>query len=156
MSSTETNKKHIGLDYLTDIYTDSEIETENPQPLYILYKDTIKTFLYEKLDDLKKGGLVWGYIGAEITIIATLLTTEPSGVWIISGKTIKGVFLALALLLGFLIWLSRNHISWPKSEATMEDLVCELGRRGTIIKPSKKGKPKEPDILVNSDQSTLG
>ena len=148
-------KPNIGLDYVTNIYSDAEIETENPQPLYILHKDTIKSFLSEKMDELNKTGLLWGYIGIELTIAITLLTTDVKGIWLISGQLIKGTLVAFSGIVGFLIVKNIEHIKNPKNEVKMESLVCELGKRGTIVKPVRsQPKLEQKSSLPSSSSAT--
>ena len=45
---TQKNNGSIGTDLLKSLYTNPEITQKNPQPYYIVHKDTMKTFLHEK------------------------------------------------------------------------------------------------------------
>ena len=49
---TQKNNGSIGTDLLKSLYTNPEITQKNPQPYYIVHKDTMKTFLHENKGSL--------------------------------------------------------------------------------------------------------
>lgn len=131
------NKKptlDIGKEYLKNVYTNTNIETKEAQPIYILYRDTIRTFLHETIQTLGLQGRLLGLAGAELTIVASLVTATFTDWHNIKGSLIQSTFIALAIILG--IWIVKDIILWliTRKKCTVNALVDEIGGRGSVIK----------------------
>ena len=124
----------IGMEYLRNIYTNTNIETKEAQPIYILYRDTIRTFLHETIQTMGLQGRLLGLIGIELTIVASLVTATFTDWQGIKGSLIQGTFLALAIILG--IWIVKDIVLWliTRKKCNVNDLVDELASRGSVIK----------------------
>jgi hypothetical protein len=124
----------IGMEYLRNIYTNTNIETKEAQPIYILYRDTIRTFLHETIQTMGLQGRLLGLIGIELTIVASLVTATFTDWQGIKGSLIQGTFLALAIILGILI--VKDIVLWliTRKKCNVNDLVDELATRGSVIK----------------------
>jgi hypothetical protein len=124
----------IGMEYLRNIYTNTNIETKEAQPIYILYRDTIRTFLHETIQTMGLQGRLLGLLGIELTIIASLVTATFTDWQGIKGSLIQGTFLALAIILG--MWIVKDVVFWliTRKKCNVNDLVDELASRGSVIK----------------------
>ena len=129
---------NVGSEYVKKVYAGSNLETEKAQPIYILYKDTIKSFLYEKQNQFGLTSKLLGFLGIEITIITTLFTATFKDFEYVEGKTIQGFFIALFMIFGFFIL--KDGFFWIKNKRKNdpENMTQELGKRGSIIKSPKK------------------
>lgn len=130
-------KPNIGMDYLTDIYRETTVETKDPQPIYILHRDTIRTFLHEKIAMLGVEGKLLGLLGVEATVLATLATATFHEMWHVPGDVVCAAFLLVALWAG--VYIALNTVRWWKTKvySSVDALTDELGARGSLIKPKK-------------------
>jgi hypothetical protein len=137
MSETDTQSEqiNIGSAFLNDIYAEPKLINENPQPFYIVHKDTCKTFLYEMKDKFSLFDRFLAVIGVEFTLIITLVTATFSDFQIIKGDTIRGVFISFALLVGlYLLYLGFKNIA-NINKMSVNKLCDDLGKLSTIIEP---------------------
>ncbi|HEU0188414.1 MAG TPA: hypothetical protein VFQ97_00285, partial [Gallionella sp.] len=74
MARNEKNGIDIGAQFASGIYSNAKLVTNEVQPYFILHKDTIKTFLHEKIELLASQGKLLGLIGIEVSLIASLVT----------------------------------------------------------------------------------
>lgn len=141
------NSGSIGTDILQSIYTNSENTAKNPQPFYVVHKDTMKTFLYENksalsiIDRLLTIGVTF------ITIVITYFTSnfKDTEIFGLEGTQIKGVFLCLSIGFGvYLIYLIVALIkTWNKRNV---DGLCEiLEKRVTVLFQTDKKSPEGKD-----------
>lgn len=139
MSENESPPPGIGLEFVKELYLDCKLEPNEPQPIFLIYKDTIKTFLHEKIGHLALNAKILGLIGIEISILAALFTATFNDVWQIKGEMIQALFIVLFFVLGF--FLARDFKRWwqNRNSLTVDALTDELGRRASIIKSS--GRP---------------
>ena len=138
INSDSENQSNIGLEFIKNLYTDTTLETKEPQPFYILQRDTIRTFLHEKIDLLRIQAKFIGLIGIELTLIISLLTTTFKDIWKINANIIQGLFIAFALII--VVYLAKSFTKWLGVYKTLnvDWLSKDLGERGTIIKSAKK------------------
>lgn len=143
MTKNEKSDVNIGLEYVKNIYTDTSIETMEAQPIYILHRDTIKSFIHEKVNLFGLEGKILGLLGIEVTIITTLLTAtfndwDVIGGRVIKGSDIRGTFNAFAII--FFIWTIYEVWNWVRhsSDLDVDSLVSNLGSRGSVIKPNQE------------------
>jgi hypothetical protein len=128
----------IGMEYLKGIYTNTDIETKEAQPIFILQRDTVRTFLHEKIEDLGLSARVLGYIGIEITLLAALVTTTFNDWLGLKGNVIEGVFIAFFVIIGILVVKDGVVLFKNKDKLTVDELTQDLGIRGSIIRPCNK------------------
>ena len=122
---------------LTDsIYSDTQLEHKDVQPIYILQRDTIRSFFYEKISDMSSESQFYCYLGIAITLLATVITATFTDIWIVKAELIKSTFLILTIY--FIIKLIISGIKWIKTRNSNSPsaLTDELGSRGSIIKPT--------------------
>ena len=141
------NSSNLGLDYLKGLYTNTTLVTKEPQPFYILARDTIKAFLHEKLNLLNKKSLFLTYLGVEVTIIAALLTSSFKDFWFVKANIVQGTFVAFSIIFGF--FTIKSGISSLKylNSLKVDNLTKELGEKGTIIRPNEIN-PSSDNLLV--------
>lgn len=135
---TNGNGIDIGMEYLKGIYTNTDIETKEAQPIYILQRDTVRTFLHEKIEAFGLAARVLGYVGIEITLVASLVTASFNDWMGIKGHVIEGTFVAFAFVIAILIL--KDGACWIKNRVSLsvDALAEDLGGRGSVIKPSGK------------------
>jgi hypothetical protein len=144
MAKTDKPAIDIGREYLNNLYTKTNIETKEAQPIYILHRDTIKSFVHEKLHLFGIEGKLFGLIGVEVTIITSLLTATFNDWNGIKGNLIQGTFVAFAII--FAVWTLKVFFVWfaQHKNCTVDALIEELGGRGSVIK-SNPEKTREVD-----------
>lgn len=125
----------IGMEYLKNLYSGTDLETKEAQPIYILYRDTIRTFLHEKIEEFGLSARFLGFLGIEISIITTLFTATFNDFLKIKANIIQGTFVAFAIIFALLIFKDIKCWWCNKENLTVDELAKELGQRGTIIKP---------------------
>lgn len=143
------NNGKIGIDYLSSLYNEAELVTEKPQPIYILQRDTVKAFLYEKKSTISIVDRFLALLGVEITIIVTLFTATFTSILGLGGENIKGIFICLSLILA--VWLIVTIIKMVQvsSKMSIDAISDELGKLGTIIQP-KQHNDKQIDQETES------
>lgn len=143
MATKNSKNSGIALDFVNGLYSNTEIETKDPQPLFILHRDTIRTFLHEKRLSFGLEARVLGWFGIGITLIITLCTANFKDLFcggdgthpLLPGDTLQGIFFTFTLIImamflfdGFR-WLSAyEHLS-------VDYLTEDLGKRGSAIRP---------------------
>jgi hypothetical protein len=134
------NNGNIGLEYVNTLYNEAELVTEEPQPIYILHKDTIKTFLHEKREVLSIFDRMLAIIGVLLTVIVTLFSATFNDFLGLPGNVMQGIFIVSTIFLS--IWLLITIIKIIKNikSISIDNLCKDLGKRGTIIKPTKNRK----------------
>lgn len=143
MSDSETPPPDIGIEFVKELYTDCKLETNEPQPIFLIYKDTIKTFLHEKIVHLALDAKILGLIGIEISILAALFTATFNDVLNIKGELINALFIAFFFVLGFFLFRDVKRWWQNRKSLTVDALTDELGRRGSIIKSTGKAAAPE-------------
>ena len=140
MSAPDLPPPNIGIAFVKELYTDCKLETNEPQSIYLLYRDTIKTFLHEKVSLLALDAKIFGLIGIEISILVSLLTAKFEDFWIIKGNLIFGTFFAFLIILGVFIAIDAKNWWKARKALSVDALTDDLGARGSIIKSSTKAK----------------
>ena len=132
-------KNNIGTDFLHNLYSEVSLETKDPQPYYIVHKDTFKTFLYEHKDSLNYGDKALGFLGIEVSIIVSLLTCSFNDVIgkeskiIVEGNTIQGFFLCSALVIGgFLLYYGIKWLCNIK-KSSINYMCDELEKKSSLL-----------------------
>ncbi|MFH1872791.1 MAG: hypothetical protein ABIK82_16420 [Pseudomonadota bacterium] len=129
----------VGAEFAKGIYSNAKLVTNEVQPYFILHKDTIRTFLHEKMALLASQGKLLGLIGIEISLIASLVTATFNEWHGIKGPTIEAAFFLSTIAFGILS--VKEFLLWMKSQSscTVDALTTELGKRGAVIE-SKSGE----------------
>lgn len=138
MTNEGNDTLDIGREFMRGIYTNTDIETKEAQPIYILQRDTVKTFLHEKIEAFGVADRVLGYVGIEITLIASLVTASFNDWWGLKGNIIEGTFIAFAIIVAVLIIKDGICCLKNRGNFSVDVLAEDLGGRGSIIKPSGK------------------
>jgi len=124
--------------FTANLYSDAKLVTTAPQPITVLFRDTVKTFLHEKLLLLSSSERLLAYLGIEVTILATLLTAEFKDIGPFKGSLITGAFFAFFIIFLFLL-IKASFFWWNhRKEIAVDALAEDLMQRGTIIKPTDK------------------
>jgi hypothetical protein len=128
----------IGAEVAKGIYSNAKLEHREVQPIYLLHRDTIRTFLHEKVGLFEQKGKLLGLLGIEVSLIASLVTATFNDWKGIKGNVIEASFLVFSLLCGF--YTVRESIRWLKYRNTLsvDALSHELGGRGSVIQPNEQ------------------
>ncbi|UNU87929.1 hypothetical protein [Aeromonas dhakensis] len=126
----------IGMEYMKGIYNNTNVETKEAQPIYILQRDSVRTFLHEKIELIGLSAKVMGYVGVFITLIATLATAEFTDVLGLKGPVVNGAFVTFTIIIA--VVTLREGCAWYKSKSKLDvdSLTEDLGNRGSIIRPT--------------------
>jgi hypothetical protein len=149
-----SKNSNFGIDYLKGLYTNTTLVTKEPQPFYILARDTIKSFLHEKLDLLRQRSMFVTYLGVEITLIAALLTSSFKDFWFIKANIIQGTFIAFSLIIGFFMIKSAITSLRNFKSLKVDSLTNDLGEKGTIIRPIEIKQNDDNLVVINSKYFT--
>ena len=128
MAKNKQSKNKIGTEFLQNLYSDVSLETKDPQPYYIVHKDTFKTFLYEHKDSLSYGDKALSFLGIDISILVSLFTcdfktwTGKENKILVDGKTIQGFFICCALVIG--IFFVYYGIKWIYNFKKTSIILC--------------------------------
>lgn len=143
---TQKTDGSIETKIIQSIYTNSGNIAKNPQPYYVIHKDTMKTFLYENRSALSIFDRLLTICVTFITIVITYCTSnfENTVIFGLEGTQIKGVFLCLSIVFGaYMIYLIYSlKKTWERRNV---DGLCEiLEKRVTVLfqtdKKSSEGK----------------
>lgn len=137
------NNPNIGASLLTDLYEEATVETKDPQPIYVLQRDTIRSFLHEKLGlfGLRERVLAWA--GIELTLVASLVTADFRGFMGLSGPVVQGGFYVFAVIVGILLASDGWKCLSIRKACTVDALTSDLGLRGSEIRPKRKDCQQE-------------
>lgn len=139
MAKNKQNKNNIATGFFENLYSDVSLETKDPQPYYIIHKDTFKTFLYEHKDSLNYGDKVLSFLGIDISILVSLFTCDFRN-WIgnedkilVDGKTIQGFFICCALVIG--IFFVYYGIKWICNfkKSSINFMCSELEEKSSLL-----------------------
>ena len=138
MIKNEKPTINIGETITKSIYSNVKFEHLEVQPIYVLHRDTIQTFLHEKLGLFEQQGKLLGLLGIEVSLIASLVTATFNDWKGIKGNVIEASFLVFSLICGYSI--VRESIRWLKYRVTLnvDKLSTELGGRGSVIQPNEQ------------------
>lgn len=128
----------IGAEVAQGIYANATFEAQEVQPLFVLHRDTVKSYFHEKRTQFDEQGKLLGYLGVEITLVATLLTATFNDQYGMKGTLIQAVFFVFSIIFGLLLVASLVNWRKHKETLTVENMVDDLGKRGSIIKPALK------------------
>jgi len=145
VSNNEKPNIDIGVEVAKGIYSDVRFEHREVQPIYVLHRDTVRTFLHEKLGLFGQQGHFLGLFGIEVSLIASLVTATFNDWKGIKGSVIEASFLVSSVICG--CYTAREFFRWIKYRETLKvDLLSnELGGRGSVIQPSEqRSNPAEP------------
>ena len=130
---------NIGTEYIKELYANSTLETEYPQPIFIVYRDTVKTFLHEKKEIVSIQSRFWGFVGIELSVVIALITCNTfTDIWFIKGTVIQGTFVAFSVIFGCFILIQLKKWLFNIKKLNIDKLSDDLGKRGTILMPKKK------------------
>jgi hypothetical protein len=136
---TQSSGPRIASDVVGHIYSDADVVVQESQVLFVLHKDTIKTFLHEKLSVVAAESRFLAYIGIELTLVGALISSDFKDTLFMSAALIKGLFLAFSFIVGAAGII--NFVRFRKNArcCTPDKLTEELGKRGSIIVPPSRG-----------------
>ena len=138
MTKSEKPSIDIGAEITKGISYNATFVHRDVQPIYVLHRDTIRTFLHEKLDLFDQQGKLLGLLGIEVSLIASLVTATFNDWKGIKGNVIEASFLVFSLICG--CYTVREAIRWLKYRDTLsvDALSNELGGRGSVIQPNEQ------------------
>lgn len=136
MIRTDKTAIDIGAEVAKGIYSDVKFEQKEVQPIYVLHRDTIRTFLHEKMALFEQQGKLLGLLGIEVSLVASLLTATFNDWKGIKGSVIEASFIVFSILCGY--YIIRESIRWLKyrKELSVDSLSNDLGGRGSVIQPN--------------------
>ena len=125
----------VGDDVVRSLYRNCDLAVQETQPLLVLHRDTVRSFLYEKLSLLVSESRLLAYFGIEASLVSALATATFSDLWIIKASSIQGTFSAFSIIIGLL--LLREIWRWWRDARglTPTALTEELSQRGALILP---------------------
>lgn len=125
-------------DVVRQLYADCDLVVHDSQPVFLLQRDTIKSFLHEKAGVIAAEARFLAYLSIELSLIAALVTATFQDFWKIKAQTIEGTFVAFTFIIGIL--MIRDGTAWVRSrkKATPDALTEELGSRGARITPKAR------------------
>jgi len=125
----------VGDDVIRSLYSNFDLAVQEPQPLLVLHRDTVRSFLHEKLSILVSESRLLAYFGIEASLISALATSTFSDLWVIKATLIQGTFSAFSIIIGLL--LIRELWRWwhDARGMTPNTLTDELSQRGALILP---------------------
>jgi hypothetical protein len=135
---TKNERPLIDVAALTQgLYANAKFELGEVQPIHVLHRDTIRTFLHEKLSAFGKQGRLLGIFGIEISVVATLVTATFNEWHGISGAYIGATFFVCSVIFG--VWCAVDFVVWcaGKTALDVDSLTDDLGARGVTIQPPK-------------------
>lgn len=138
MTRNEKSPPDIGLEVTRGIYANVTFEHHEVQPIYILHRDTIRTFLHEKLGLFEERGKLLGLLGIEVSLVASLVTATFNDWRGISGSLIEASFFVATLVCGYYTLRSVHKWLRYRKAIGVDSLAEELGARGSVIKPSEQ------------------
>jgi hypothetical protein len=136
MATNEQSVIDVGAEVANSIYANSRFEHYGVQPIYVLHRDTIRTFLHEKIGAFERKGRILGLAGIEVSLVASLVTATFNDWRGIKGAYIEATFTVLVLVCA--LYLVRDVWAWLMERASLQvDVLAEdLGHRGSVIKPN--------------------
>lgn len=138
MTRNDKTSFDIGSEVTRGIYSNVTFEHHEVQPIYILHRDSIRTFLHEKLGLFEERGKLLGLVGIEVSLIASLVTATFNDWYGLRGSFIEASFFIASLVCG--VYTVRSLLKWFKYRESIgvDSLADELGGRGSVIKPSEQ------------------
>lgn len=138
MTRNEKPTIDIGAEVAKGIYSNAKFEHREIQPIYVLHRDTIRTFLHEKLGLFQQQGKLLGLLGIEVSLIASLVTATFNDWKGINGNIIEASFLVFSLICGYCT--VSETVQWLRyrDALNVDTLSNELGSRGSVIQPSEQ------------------
>lgn len=136
MSQSEKAPIDIGAEVAKGMYSDVTFERHEVQPIYVLHRDTIRTFLHEKLSLFEQKGKLLGLLGIEVSLVAAQVTATFNDWLGIKGTFIASTFFVLTLVCGF--FTLKEAAAWWNQRGSLgvDQLSDELGNRGSVIRPN--------------------
>jgi hypothetical protein len=138
VAENEKSTIDIAVEISKAIYSNVKFEHRGVQPIYVLHRDTVQTFLHEKLGLFEQQGKLLGLWGIEVSLIASLVTATFNDWLGIKGAVIEASFWVVSIICGYHI--VRESIRWRKYRDTLsvDALSNELGGRGSVIQPNEQ------------------
>ena len=127
---------NFGVTFLNSLFNNAKLVTKQPQPIYILHRDTIKTFMHEHRRLLSLTDRLLSLIGVEISIVLTLLTASFFVVFGIPSDTVKGIFISFAIGIGAWLLITLFQYLKERKNLSIDKIVDDLGKQGTVIQPN--------------------
>jgi hypothetical protein len=104
-------------------------ETNLIQPQYLLHRDTIKSFFYEKKDRLESSGKALAYFSIFLSTLISLLSSTFNDVWIIKANFLETIFLVTTIVSFGLFCRYIFSYNKYKKELEVDALTDELSKR---------------------------
>lgn len=129
--SPEQKQVNIAYDYVTNLYRNTTVVTDDPQPLFVLPRDTIRTFLHEKMSLFGIQSKLAGLVGVAVAIGVALATTEKwRGLWLIDGSVVQAAFILCFLGVALVTLITANRWRRERQNLNVDSLTDDLGSRG--------------------------
>ena len=137
MATSKQPPLDIAAGVATSLYAKAAFEHNTVQPIYVLHRDTIRTFLHEKIGAMQRSGQLLGLIGIDVSLVAALATTTFRDSFGVPGELIQATFIVcVAICSGYILrWLCLT--GWEGGTLGVDQLVDDLGTRGSVIRPSQ-------------------
>ncbi len=137
MTRNEKSSPDIGIEVAKGIYSNVVFEHREVQPIYLLHRDTVRTFLHEKLALFEHKGKLLGLVGIEVSLVASLVTATFNDWKGIKGSVIEAAFWVTTLV--GIYYLLKELSVWYRNRngLSVDALAQDLGSRGSVIKPSQ-------------------
>ena len=156
MTDNNSQGIDIGFEYIKELYTNTDIETKEAQPIFVVHRDTVRSFFHEKIELLGVKYRLLAYAGIEASLLAALGTASFQGWRWIGGDLIQGLFVAFAIIIGLLV-LKDGYAWWCETRGiSVNDLADELGERGSVIRPATKPNSADTNNAFNSEAGKAG
>ena len=134
-NSSPPTGTNIGTEVVQELYAVSELQTAKPQPIYLLHRDTISTFIHEKMALFGLDARILGVGGIELSLVAALCTAEFQDRWILKAALIQALFITFAVVLAAFLLRDVNRWLQCRKELNVDSLTTDLGSRGSAIEP---------------------
>ena len=136
MTRNDRPNVDIGAAVTKGIYANVTFEHKEVQPIYVLHRDTVRTFLHEKLAKFEQKGKLLGLIGIELSLLASLVTATFNDWKGLKGSVIEGAFIVFSVVGAYYCFIEAIRWYRDKSNLSVDALASELGSRGSVIQPS--------------------
>lgn len=134
----------VGDDVVRRLYSNCDLAVKETQPLLVLHRDTVRSFLHEKLSLLVSESRLLAYFGIEASLISALATATFSDLWVIKASLIQGTFSAFSIIIGLLL-IRETWRWWREARGlTPTTLTDDLSLRGALISPKGSGEDPPP------------
>ena len=135
--NSDDKKGKIGTDVISSLYTSPKLFVLDAHPHFILHRDTLRAFLFEKQGLFGLRERVIGWIGIEISLITTLIISTFHDWRGIPAAVLQAVFIVVAGIIAILFTVDCFKLIRYRGDLSIDTLSDELGTRGAVLKPEQ-------------------